>query len=62
MTERERDLRVRLSDFYAPHEIDLWLSRPHKLLGGQSAQQLIDAGRIDEVERVLGQLDSGARL
>jgi uncharacterized protein (DUF2384 family) len=62
MTEREQALRERLADFYDPHEIELWLTRPHKLLGGRSARQLIDDGNIAEVERVLSQLEDGVYL
>lgn len=56
----EADLRGRLSDFYDPFEIDLWLARPQPLLAGQTARQLIDEGRIDEVDRILAQLEHGA--
>lgn len=56
----EAGLRGRLSHFYDPFDIDLWLDRPHPLLAGKSARQLIDDGRIDEVDRILAQLEDGA--
>lgn len=55
----EQELRERLRQFYAPFEIELWLTAPHPLLGDRSPRQMIDAGEIAEVERVIAQLEDG---
>lgn len=55
-------IRGRLAEYYRRHEIDIWLRSPQKLLNGQRACDLINAGKVAEVERLLDQLDSGAFL
>ena len=45
-----------LSDFYEPNEARQWIFAPQKLLAGASPAELIRAGRIDEVMRLVGQL------
>lgn len=40
--------------------VDLWLSSPHPLLGGELPLALIQKGRANEVEAVIDQLRSGA--
>lgn len=45
-----------LSDFYEPNEARHWMFAPQKLLNGQSPADLIRAGRIDEVRRLVDQL------
>lgn len=57
------DIRERLGWFYeTTDEIEFWLSAPQKLLGGAVANDLIAAGRADEVVRLLKQLDEGVFL
>ena len=48
-----------LSDFYEPNEARQWIFAPQKLLRGQSPAELIQAGRIDEVRRLVNQLRDG---
>ena len=48
-----------LSDLYGPTEARLWLFGRQKLLGGQTPAALIQAGRTDDVLRVIGQLRDG---
>lgn len=57
MTTVERNIRERLSEFYAPFEIDQWMGSPQKLLGGKTPRELIDDDQGDEVDRLLSQLD-----
>jgi uncharacterized protein (DUF2384 family) len=45
-----------LSDFYEPNEARQWIFAPQKLLDGVSPAELIRAGRIDEVMRLVSQL------
>lgn len=45
-----------LSDFYEPAEARLWIFSRQKLLSGASPAELINAGRIDEVLRLVNQL------
>ncbi len=45
-----------LADFYEPNEARQWIFAPQKLLAGELPAQLIRAGRIDEVMRLVGQL------
>jgi hypothetical protein len=45
-----------LSDFYGPNEARQWLFSPQKLLGGEKPSDLIQAGKIDEVRRLVNQL------
>ena len=52
----------RLSDFYEPGEVRLWLQSPHPQLGGQKPYDLINAGRTGEVLEVIERLDSGVYL
>lgn len=52
----------RLSDFYQPDEVRLWLQSPHPQLEGQKPYDLINAGRTDEVLEVIERLDSGVYL
>lgn len=50
----------RLSDFYEPDEIRLWLHTPHQMLGGARAIELVNAGRTQDVLAVIEALDAGA--
>ena len=50
----------RLSDFYEPDEIRLWLHTPHQMLNGARAIELINAGRTEDVLAVIETLDAGA--
>lgn len=57
------DLRYvveRLSDFYTADEARLWLHTRHPLLKGESAIDLINANRTEEVLSVIERLDTGA--
>jgi transcriptional regulator with XRE-family HTH domain len=59
------DLRYvvdRLSDFYTPEETRLWLHARHRLLKGERAIDLINAGRTEEVLAVIERLEAGAYL
>ncbi len=51
-----------LSDFYAPKEARQWMFSPQKHLRGASPAELIRAGRIDEVRRLVNQLRDGVYL
>lgn len=51
-----------LSDFYEPNEARQWIFAPQKLLAGASPAELICAGRIDEVMRLVGQLRDAVHL
>jgi len=55
-------LAEQLAQFYAPDEAKLWLFSPHRLLGGQRPADRIAEGRIDDVLRLIDQLQSGAYL
>lgn len=52
----------RLSDFYAPDEVRLWLQSPHPQLDGQRPYDFIMEGRVSEVLEVIERLDSGVYL
>ncbi|MBL4574482.1 MAG: DUF2384 domain-containing protein [Opitutaceae bacterium] len=52
----------RLSDFYEPDEVRLWLQSPHPQLESQKPYDLINEGRTGEVLEVLERLDSGVYL
>jgi hypothetical protein len=52
----------RLSDFYTPEEVRVWLHTAHPLLNGESAIDLINEGHTKKVLAVIEQLDSGAYL
>jgi transcriptional regulator with XRE-family HTH domain len=49
-----------LSELYAPAEAHLWLYSPHKRLAGQRPADLIQAGKMEEVLRIIAQLKDGA--
>ena len=52
----------RLSDFYAPDEVRLWLQSPHPQLRGARPYDLVVEGRTPEVLEVIERLDSGVYL
>lgn len=52
----------RLSDFYEPDEVRLWLQSPHPQLEGALPYTLINEGRTSEVLEVIERLDSGVFL
>lgn len=52
----------RLSDFYEPDEVRLWLQSPHPQLAGRRAYDLIVEGRTPEVLEVIERLDTGVYL
>jgi hypothetical protein len=49
----------RLSEFYEPDEIRLWLYSKHRLLGGERAIDLLNRGEADGVLSVIESLDDG---
>ncbi len=49
-----------LSELYPPAEAHLWLYSPHKRLAGQRPADLIQAGKAEEVLRIIAQLKDGA--
>jgi transcriptional regulator with XRE-family HTH domain len=51
-----------LGDFYEPNEARQWLFSPQKHLGGISPAELIKAGKIDEVRRLVNQMRDGVYL
>jgi len=50
----------RLSDFYMPDEMRLWLHAKHQMLKGERAIDLINSGRTEDVLAVIDALDAGA--
>jgi putative toxin-antitoxin system antitoxin component (TIGR02293 family) len=57
-----RWVAARLSDFYEPDEVRLWLQSPHPQLGNLRPYDLIVAGRAAEVLEIIERLDSGVYL
>src|SRR5437660_5250138 len=49
-----------LSELYPPEEAHLWLYSPHKRLAGQRPADLIQAGKTEDMLRVIAQLKDGA--
>ncbi len=49
----------RLAELYDPEETRVWLHSRHRLLGGERAIDLVQAGRADEVLAVIESLDHG---
>jgi transcriptional regulator with XRE-family HTH domain len=49
-----------LSELYPPKEAHLWLYSPHKRLAGQRPADLIQAGKTEDVLRIIAQLKDGA--
>ncbi len=52
----------RLTDFYQPDEVRLWLQSPHPQLKGARPYELISEGRTNEVLEIIERLDSGVYL
>ena len=48
-----------LSDFYDPREARLWLFSRQRLLDGKTPAELIQAGRAEDVIRIIDQLRDG---
>ena len=57
-----RWVAARLTDFYQPDEVRLWLQSPHPQLAGSRPYDLIVDGRTGEVLEVIERLDSGVYL
>lgn len=55
-----RYVAIRLSEFYSPDEVRVWLYSRHRLLNDKRAIDLIHQGRADEVLEVIASLDAGA--
>lgn len=58
----EDRIRARLADWYSPDEVEAWLHAPHVQLGGETAIDLIRAGRSAEVDLVLDRMDGDGYL
>ena len=52
----------RLSEFYEPDEVRLWLQSAHPQLQGNRPYDLINQGRTSEVLEVIERLDSSVYL
>ena len=52
----------RLTDFYEPYEVRLWLQSPHPQLNSEIPYALIAEGRTAEVLEIIERLDSGVYL
>ena len=52
----------RLSEYYEPHEIRLWLYAPHPQLDGKRAIDLINENRSADVLQILDRLDAEVYL
>lgn len=57
-----RWIAQRLSEFYAPDEVRIWLQSPHPQLEGVRPYDLIVDGRSSDVLEVIERLDSGVYL
>lgn len=57
-----RWVAARLSDFYEPGEVRLWLQSPHPQLNALRPYDLIVDGRTADVLEVIERLDSGVYL
>ena len=51
-------IKERLRSYYTEDEISQWLSAPHPLLGGETANDLIARGETDKVHHVINILDT----
>ncbi|BCI54983.1 hypothetical protein NIIDNTM18_42610 [Mycolicibacterium litorale] len=56
----EARIRELLSEVYEPEGVDIWLTSPHRWLGGERGMDLIRDGRGDEVLAVAERLVGGA--
>ncbi|MBC24420.1 MAG: hypothetical protein CMJ32_10965 [Phycisphaerae bacterium] len=48
----------RLRAYYSSEEIGQWIGSPHPQLGGETPQDVINAGRKAEVHAIIDRLDS----
>jgi transcriptional regulator with XRE-family HTH domain len=53
-------LAEQLREFYEPDEARLWLFSPHRLLGGETPADKIQAGNAQDVLALIDQLRDGA--
>lgn len=51
-----------LADFYEPAEARQWMFSPQRLLSGASPAELIRAGQIDEVMRLVSQIRDAVHM
>jgi hypothetical protein len=58
MDKTESQIRERLKAYYDADDIELWIALPQELLKFDAPRELIDAGRGDEVLRLIDQLDA----
>lgn len=59
--EAER-IMAALSVYYTEEEARRWVSSPHPLLDGESADKLMERGQFNRIWQILDALDSGAYL
>jgi len=55
-------LTTQLADLYNPMDAHVWLFAPHKQLNGQRPVDLIQAGDIETVLKIISQLRDGAHV
>lgn len=53
-------LMDQLAEFYPPDEARLWLLSRHRLLGGETPAERIQAGKVEDVLALIEQLKTGA--
>lgn len=57
MQQRRPSIGERLHEFYTEDEAELWLMRPHPLLDGATAVQMIARGYEDRVHLAIDALE-----
>lgn len=62
MEYRPRSIGERLHEFYTEDEAELWLMRPHPLLDGATAVQMIAQGREDRVHAAIDALEDAVNM
>ena len=58
----EEMISERLSEYYEPEEIRLWLKLPHPQLNGSSPNDKIKEGKANEVIEIIDRLDADAYI
>lgn len=53
-------IRERLSEFYEPEGVGIWLTSPNRWLDGEAPADVVRAGREGEVHAIIDRLVSGA--
>ncbi len=65
MTDRDAEIGTiiwRLSAYYTPSEVEVWLGGPHPQLDNETPLSAMIRGRAADVTAILDRLDSGAYL